>query len=808
MTFSLAKALFRWSWKEVRQGDLWPVLFAMILVIASVFALSSLAYRMEQVVVKQGKDALMADTVFVSDHPISPSIMAMIDETSLTTTIMTRFTSMMFVGDEMKLVTVKAVEASFPLRGQLSLNQNGVVSSAVAQHQVWLDPELAASMKAKVGDEVSVGDLVSTVSGTITEEPGLSFNPFRQRPTVLIHVSDIGRTGATQLGSRVQYQLFINGDESQIASLKSAVELAPGDEWRDTDRQSRTTDMFNKTQQYLSLVVVIVVLMASATQFLTCHHYAQSRQKTIAMLKSLGASKRWLAAWLLIQVLSLLICALVVGVLLGLGFEYLLRIPMADLLPNPLPSLGIRPFAIAIVTSIAVSIPALGIPILRLLNLPAMAVVQSTQAVRFDLKWWALVLPTFIVAGVAYGDNPMVWLIIIAIVILIALLGVISLGVFKLASRITLTAPLKLALSRINRTPISTGLQLGALTMSLLLLTTLWLVKTDLLSDWNRVIPEDAPNVFAFNISAQEKADYESRLSGLAPSALFPIARGRVTQINGQDAKQYAGGEQASDALRREVNFTWDDALPEYNDVVEGQWSGNNGVSVESEVASELGLKLGDALTFAVNGQEVSAVVNSIRQVEWREMKPNFYFIFTPDVMADFPATWLVSYRVNDQQQAQFNQLSKQFPTISVIDMRTMLDKIQELLRQIVWAVSILALFGVAAGVLLIATLLKLSLDQRTQEMMLYRILGSSRKMLRMTLWAEFGVMALVAGLIASLSSDLLSSLIMQSAFDIDPQWHVALWVLTPVFTFILLILVVKKNISMMISSGYQPPSL
>lgn len=808
MTVLPLRALFRWSWKEVRQGDLWPVLLAMILVIASVFALSSLAYRMEQVVVKQGKDALMADTVFVSDHPISSTLVGEVKRLGLTSTLMTRFTSMMFIGDEMKLVTVKAVEGDFPLRGTLILDQDGVTSSSVLPSQIWLDPELVASMKATVGQEVAVGDLVATVTGTITEEPGLSFNPFRQRPTVLIHANEINQTGANQLGSRVQYRLFVNGEESQLALLKSAIELAPGDEWRDTDRQSRTTDMFNKTQQYLSLVVVIVVLMASATQFLTCHHYAQSRQKTIAMLKSLGASRHWLAVWLLIQVVSLFIFAMVIGLLLGLSFEYLLRIPMASLLPNPLPPLGFRPFVIAILTSIAVSIPALGIPMLRLLSLPAMAVVQSAQAARFKPKWWALTLPTIVVALVAYGDNPIVWMIIIALVILMAILGLISLGAFKLMSHISLCAPLKLALNRINRTPITTAMQLGALTMSLLLLTTLWLVKTDLLSDWNRVIPTDAPNVFAFNISASDKDAYQAQIEPLNPSSMFPIARGRVTQINGQSAADYAGGEQASDSLRREVNFTWDSKLPDYNTVIEGEWRGNQGVSVESEVASDLGLTLGDSLTFAINGLDVTATVNSIRNVEWREMKPNFYFIFTPDVMADFPATWLVSYRVNEQQQTLLNQLSKQFPTVSVIDMRSMLEKIQDLLSQIVWAISILALFGVAAGVLLIATLLKLSLNQRIQEMTLYRILGSSQKTLKMTLWAEFGIMALVAGLIASLSADLLSSLIMQRAFDIAPQWHVFLWVATPVFTFILLILIVKNSITKMVNAGYHSPTL
>lgn len=101
--------------------------------------------------------------------------------------------------------------------------------------------------------------------------------------------------------------------------------------------------------------------------------------------------------------------------------------------------------------------------------------------------------------------------------------------------------------------------------------------------------------------------------------------RGRLTHINGQEAKQYAqNGEESSDALRRELNLTWAEQLPDYNPILQGEWQSQNGVSVEQEVASDLRLKLGDTLTFMINSQTVSAQVNTIRQVEWREMKPNF----------------------------------------------------------------------------------------------------------------------------------------------------------------------------------------
>ncbi|POB66028.1 ABC transporter permease, partial [Vibrio vulnificus] len=104
------------------------------------------------------------------------------------------------------------------------------------------------------------------------------------------------------------------------------------------------------------------------------------------------------------------------------------------------------------------------------------------------------------------------------------------------------------------------------------------------------------------------------------------------------------------DAISRELNLTWSDQLPNYNQVLQGEWQAKNAVSVESEVASEMGIKIGDVLTFVINSQPIKATVNTIRKVEWRDMKPNFYFIFSNDVMANMPGSYLVSYRIEENQ--------------------------------------------------------------------------------------------------------------------------------------------------------------
>ncbi|EOW4015754.1 ABC transporter permease [Vibrio parahaemolyticus] len=784
------KSLVRWSLGEIRQGNLWPISVALVLVIASIFALSALASRMEQVIVKQGKDALTADAVFVSANPLSDSLLKSTEQ--LERSVMTRFSTMAFSDNGMQLISVRGVDESYPLMGELVLDGNE--SGRVKPNQLWLDERIMAQLEVNKGDNVTIGDADFTVSGAVLMEPGLSFNPFQQMPAAYIHQSDVEKTGAIQVGSRVQYRLFLKADNAALKQLQDKTVLSPSDRWRTQDTASRSNEVFDRTTQYLSLTVAIVIIMAATTLVLTCQNYVNSRTQTIAMLKSLGASRRWIEKWLLIQVAILLVTASIVGLILGSGLEYLLRIPLKDLLPNPLPSYGVTPFIVAVVSAILITVPALGIPLLGLIKTPALEVLQQGTAQR-SWKRLLLVLVPVLPLLALYANNTLVWIVLAGIVALFVVLAGLSIALTKLFSRFATKPAMKLALSRINRTPITSGLQFGALSLSLMLLSIIWLVRSDILADWERTLPADAPNVFALNIADYELANYLETLdkNGVTRSQAFPIIRGRLTEINGQNVKDVEYEGEGSDAIRRELNLTWGDQLPEYNDVLSGKWTNANSVSVEADVARDLGIQLGDKLRFVINSQNFDATVDTIRHVEWRDMKPNFYFIFSSDVMANVPGSYLISYRINEGNESLLTSMSRAHPTVSVLDIRTMGEKIQALIQQIVSAITILALLGVIAGLLLIFTLLRLSLSQRQQEIRLYRTLGSSKKRINTTLWAEYGIMALVASSVAVMAAEACVAAVMKYGFDLNAQIHPELWIALPLATFVTLALVVMS---------------
>ena len=417
------KMIINWSWREIWSGQLWPVMVALTLIIACVVALSTLALRVEKVMTNQGRALLAADLVMRSSNPISSSLVDKAEAAGLTISSQSRFQTMAFSEKKLQLVTVKSVETSYPLRGALNLRDGReVVTHEVKPGELWLSPRLFSILETEIGDSIAIGDAELTITGVIDDEPELAYNPFNSIPNLFIHSSDLDKTGAIQVGSRVRYRLFLNGDLTSLAAFQESYELQSGESWVDQNRESRAARLMDKAKQYLSLTILMVILMAAVTLILTCLHYVRNRSETVSMLKSMGASRAWLRSWLTTQVLIMFAVAFVIGGSLGLLLEYLLRIPLAGILPKELPSVGVQPFVFAIGVALCIGLPALLIPLTRLLDAPAINVIQK-QAVQYSKKsWWLLLLPLTALV-VFYGANIQVWMVLIGLLVLFVVLA-------------------------------------------------------------------------------------------------------------------------------------------------------------------------------------------------------------------------------------------------------------------------------------------------------------------------------------------------------------------------------------------------
>ncbi|OBU22590.1 ABC transporter permease [Photobacterium aquimaris] len=814
--------MLRWAWREIRQGQLWLVTLALSLIIGCVFALSALVSRVEAIIVDQGRSALAADRVLVSSQPVDLSQLKISATDPVKMSQQTRFGTMVFSDNGMQLVSVKAVDALFPLRGELGLQSANttVLEQHVHPQQLWLAERLFSLLNVNIGDMLMVGDTELKISGRITQDPELSFNPFSQMPTVFIHQQDIEAVGGVQPGSRISYRYYFSGSNTALDNIRQQLRLTPSQRWLTENDASRSGDFIERARQYLSLTLVLVVLMAAATLVLTCQHYAVTRKTAVAMMKSLGASRSFIWRWLLTQISLVFVVAIIIGLTLGFGLEWLLRYPLQNLLPNDLPPMGLAPMVISLLLALLIALPALGIPLSRLVQTASINSVQALTPASIPnrLSWLLLSLP-LLAAIVWIGSNLFVWLTLLGMAVLLIVLALVGVAAIALLQKIQLGAAYRLALSRVNRSKTKTATQLAALTCSLMLLAVIGLLRNELLADWQHTLPADAPNVFALNITPEQQQRYLADLdkAQLTRSQGYPVTRGRLVAINDQrfytssnsaaidqsadnteisnELNQNADDDSVDPALKRELNFTWATTLPTHNVVTKGQWGKAEGVSVESGIAKRLNINLGDKLAFTVGGREFNATVNSIRDVEWRNMKPNFYFIFTPDVLQSFPATGLVSFRVGEQQNALLNTLASQYPTVTVLDLRMMATRIQGLLAQVSWSLTVLAGLGVVSGLLLIMTLLRLSISERQTEIQLYRTLGASRKRIAATLWFEYGIIALLAGIIAAVGAEFVVGLLVVKGFELPFTIHPLMWLGLPVLAIALVYLVSRSQI-------------
>ncbi|BFO08717.1 hypothetical protein GGER_12270 [Serratia rubidaea] len=376
-------------------------------------------------------------------------------------------------------------------------------------------------------------------------------------------------------------------------------------------------------------------------------------------------------------------------------------------------------------------------------------------------------------------------------VVLALLLGAIGWGCIALLRRVRLrNLALRLAVNRLLHQPWVTVSQLAAFSMSFMLLALLLVLRGDLLERWQQQLPPEAPNYFLMNMTAQQVPQVRAFLQQhqIAPETFYPIVRVRLTEINQRAATELVreddpGGE----AVNRELNLTWLAQRPEHNPLTAGQWPPQRGeVSMDAGIAERLKVKLGDTLTFSGDTQSFQAKVTSLRQVDWESLRPNFYFIFPPGALDGQPQTWLTSFRYGGDGSV-LTLLNRQFPTLSLLDIGAILHQVGGVLQQVSRALEVMVILVVLCGGLLLLAQVQVGMRQRRQELVVYRTLGASKRLLRRTLWCEFALLGLAAGLAAALGAEAALWQLQSRVFDFPWQPTPLLWWALPLLSALLL---------------------
>ena len=788
-----------------RGGQLSLIVWSLVLAVSVVTSVSLLAERIERALTAESSAFLAADLVVRSNKLTPQEWVTKAQQQGIETSQMVSFASMVYHESDMHLASVKAVQSNYPLRGVIKRSTTPftldealieLVDYGPASGETWVDARLLPLLNIELGDNIELGETVLKVTQIIVEEPdGGSYSFFGAR--VLMNWDDVAAAGVVQPGSRVTYKYLMAAgtDADAFASYANWLEsqLSVHDRLITPDEaQASIASTMDRGRRFLLLAGSIGVVLAGIALALASHHFAAGQTRQVALLKSWGVSARRVRSLYLQQSLWLGLGGSLAGLAAGYIFSELLISTVREWLPIALPSAGIRPW----ITGMATGLLCLGgFTVPALWHLPA----QSPLAVlRQDIQVKpvnAAVRGTFGIVAVAglllwYSNSLMLSLAILAGFAITALATVIiGLMMLRLAKNYgqRLGSIWRLALNNLWRRKSQSLIQMVGFSGAIALLMIMVVVRTSLVDEWRVQLAEDAPNHFLVNVASYEleavKTLVEDR--GLETAGWYAMVRGRMAAINGELITE--AQKDSHESFRRELNLSWTSALPEGNKVTAGKWWDDIDqateiapVSLEDELAAELGLKLGDRITFSVGGLTFESEVVSTRSLNWDNMTPNFYFLFPEGLLEDYPRTSMTSLYIPPQKKLLVNELLRKFPTVLVIELDKIIDRIRTIVSQVTRGLEVMTLLILSCGVLVMFAAVSLSMSERLQESAILRTLGSSQRLILGIQWVEFTTLGLMAGLLASIGAEAAVAILQRFMFDMPFALHPWLWLAGP----------------------------
>ena len=798
------KMLLR-SW---RGGQLGLIFSALVLAVAVVTSVALLAERVERALVKESSSFLAADLVVSSSQATDAEWLQRAEQQGIRTAQIASFSSMTFAGDKMHLASIKAVESSYPLRGTVKRStvpfatdesEIETVESGPKPGELWVDSRLLPLLNIELGDTVDVGDGSFQVSHILIEEPdsGSSFSAYGAR--ILMNWSDLPASGVIQPGSRVSYRFLIAAAEDNTDKFDDYVDwlnqqLDVHDRIITPDEaQASIASTMDKGRRFLLLAGSIGVVLAGIALALASHHFANGQLLQVALFKSWGISANRVRKLYIQQIVLLAIGGSLMGLLIGWGFHQLLVSAVREWLPIALPMAGARPwitgFATGILCLIGFTLPALW----HLPTQSPLAVLRRDTQVKSlnSLIRGSLGVLTVAMLLFWYSEN---FYLSMAILLGFAITALASIGVGLVLLRLGKTyghwmgSIWRLALSNLWRRKKPSLIQMVGFSGAIALLMIMTVVRTSLVDEWRWQLAEDAPNHFLVNVAAYELEGVKNLVDQreLETAGWYSMVRGRITHLNNQLPSEVA--KDGHESLRRELNLSWTSDLPEGNKIIQGQWWGTGNessnnlapVSLEEELLHELGLAIGDTVTFSVGGLSFDAVITSTRSLNWDSMTPNFYFLFPEGYLEDYPRTHMTSLYIPSEDKLLVNDLLRKYPTVQVIELDKIIDRIRSIVSQVTRGLEMITLLILGCGILVMFAAVSLSMNERLQESAILRTLGSSRRLILGVQWVEFTTLGVMAGFLAALGAEFAVAMLQRFMFSLPFMWHSWLWIAGP----------------------------
>ncbi len=675
-----------------------------------------------------------------------------------------------------QLIELKAVDSAYPLFGRFVSSATEPLEDLLRQRDgAWgavTDTNLLKRLGLALGDRVKVGTAVFTVRATVVSEPDRSASLLSFGPRFLVSRDALTATGLIQPGSQISYHTRIvlaeGVDPADWRSRLAATFPKAGWRVRGLDNAAPGVQQFiDRMTLFLSFIGLTVLLVGGLGVSNTVSSYLDTKTRTIATLKCLGASGRMVFRLYMAQILVIATIGTCIGLLVGCGGAYAFAVFSIGRMPViPVPGWYGEPLIVAGIFGLLVAITFALWPISRTQEVPAATLFRDAFTPITTWPRRAYVLAA-VVALVTLGAFTILtaidpgfatWFVLSAATTMALLRGGawVVMAVAKRASAFGSPA-FRLALTNLWRPGSATTSIMLSLGCGLAVLVAVGLIQGNIARQIAERLPDRAPAFFFMDIQPHQVELFDKVVRAVAGTENYqrvPTLRGRIVKIDGVPVAKRMIAQNSRWAVRGDRVLTYMAAKPETAEIVAGSWWSKNyqgppAISLDAGLARGFGVSVGDTLSFNILGREITATIASLREINWRSLRFDFAVIFAPGTLESAPQTHIAAIEAPvAAEDALEKAATDDFPNISAIRVRDALAAAANLVAGIGAAVTGMASITILVGALVLSAAVAANRRRQQYDAVVFKVLGATRQRLLGVFLMEYGVLGAATALV------------------------------------------------------------
>jgi putative ABC transport system permease protein len=776
------------AWRESRTARRRLALYmsSISLGAAALVAIDSFAANMTASVREQARALLGGDVSLTSREPLPAHVEQLVDSLAsngVQVTEVTAFASMALVPrtGSTRLASVRAVGERYPFYGEITTDPPGRWGSLQQGRHAIVDPSLLVSLDAQLGDTLTLGTGRFVIVGAIKDVPGEPGIAASIGPRVYIPNRYLSETGLLVFGSRAEYEtLFRLPPELSTPRFVARFnKRLTGERIRlrtVAENEYNLTESIDQLRDFLGIVGLIALLLGGIGVASGVHAFVTRKIDTVAVLRCLGATSRQILAVYVLQAAVMGLVGALAGAALGIALQFALPGVVGEFLPVDV-EVRLTPTAILLGLGVGVWVAL----IFALRPLVALRRVSPLQALRREADADALRRGRRDPARLIVGAATVASVVGIAVTragsvrdglwfsagvgLAVGVLWVSAALVTRQARRAVRTRwpfVLRQGIASLYRPGNQTRAVVLALGFGVFLMSSLYQVQVNLLRQFGGRLAASRANVVFFDIQEDQQPRVDSLVRGRGHTVIqsAPIVPMRIAQINGRSVAELMADtgsrRRAGWALRREYRSTYRDTLVPSERLVAGRWfapspaNGNPDVvheaSFEEEVARELRVRVGDTVTWNVQGVTVRTRVSSLREVNWARFEPNFFVVTNAAALAAAPKQFVILAHVPTPADVARLQrdIVRELPNVSSLDLTAVQRTVANVIGKVTTAVRFMALLSLALAIPVLFSAVAATRRDRLREGVLLKTLGATRRQVGRIMLAEYAVLGVL----------------------------------------------------------------